>query len=156
MGINAQRVYKEHIPPEFASCKGCTLIILRKEPNKNDSKYNQKVDRKMIEFIETFIKNYEGKTAFISQAELDSNSIYKDLDVYRFILNTGLYNYASPSFVDKGNRIEVGSASRVGLNLHLYDRKLNKEGLQLSNWVSWEKNMEKVAEALSKELKKQL
>lgn len=153
--VNSQKVYKENIPPEFKSCSGCILVILKKEPDKNDSKLDQKVDRKMIEFVEKFIKLYEGKTAYITKAEFDSNSIYRDSTVYRFILNTGLYNYSASVQKDKGYRIEIQSSERTGLNLHLYDRVLVWRHLQLSNWAGWEKNFEKVAEALNKALKKE-
>ena len=140
----SQRIQKDGLPPDY-NCTGCILVILKKEPDKNIHKINEMIENKLI-------RNYNGKSVFITATDLGTDSLYKDENVYRFVLNADLYTFGGSSPRVDG-RPGSFNYTQTGLNLHLYDR-LTKNGYpQLSNWPSWAKNMEKVAEALNKLIK---
>lgn len=145
----SQRIWKDEIPPEY-NCQGCILVIIKKEPdlNKNMHHINEMMEKR-------FIKNYEGKNVFVTAKDLDTNSLYADTSIYRFVLDSHTYGVSGSQTVDKGaGRSGEFNYTMSALNMHLYDRLKKKQYLQLANWPSWPKNMEKIAEALNKLLKK--
>src|SRR5258705_3504706 len=80
----SQHIQKEGLPPDY-NCAGCILVILKKEPDKNIYKMNEMIEKKLI-------KNYDGKSVFITATDLDTNSLYKDENVYRIVLNGEPYS----------------------------------------------------------------
>ena len=148
--VFSQKVWKDQIPPEFGSCEGCILVVFKKEAEENKHLHNI---NKIME--KNFMKNYDGKYIFVTEKDLDTNMLYADKNIYRFALQCTTYNVSQSQFVDKGNNRTGEFNYTVGaLNMQLWDRFQSKWYQQLSNWPSWPKNMEKVAEALSKLLKK--
>ena len=139
----SQKIWKEALPPDY-NCAGCVLVILKKEPKDNIHKINEMIEKRLI-------KNYEGKSVFITATELATDSLYKDENVYRFVLNGETYSVGGsmPRVDGRG----TFNYTQTALNMHLYDRLTKKGYGQLSNWPSWPKNMEKIAEALNKLLK---
>lgn len=134
----SQHIVKEGLPPDF-NCTGCVLVILKKEESKNEHKFNEKVEKNLV-------NKYDGKSIFVTATELQANAQYADTSVYRFLLDCDFYTYTS---YDNNRPVSV-----TGLNFHLYDRFTKKGYPQLSNYPAWTKNMEKIAEALNKLLKK--
>lgn len=147
----SQRIWKEHMPGGFDTCSQCILVVLKRGPDENKKMHNI---NEMME--KKFIANYDGEYVFITRDELDSNTLYADKNIYRFILNSHTYGIQNPAVqVEKGaGRTGTFNSSSQALNIHLDDRQKKGESLQLANWASWKKNMEKVAEYLSKLLKK--
>ena len=145
----SQKVWKDQIPPEFDTCQGCILVVFKKEADENKKLHN------INEIMEkNFMKNYEGKYVFVTPKELDTNTLYADKNIYRFVLNCATYTVSQTQRVDKGNnRTGEFNYKLAALKMQLWDRFQNKWYQQLSNWPSWPKNMEKVAEALNKLVK---
>jgi hypothetical protein len=142
------------IPDEF-NCTGCILVILKKESDSNTDKREAKMNDRMNELFEDkFIKNYDGKTVFVTEKELNTDTLYADKNVYRFFLLGTMYAVAGSIAVDRGNGPGTFNYTSAALKLQFYDRLKGKWYGQLSNWPTWAKNMEKVAEALNKLLKK--
>jgi hypothetical protein len=147
----SQKVFKGEIPPEF-NCTGCMLVVLQADDKmtRGDKKQIEKINEL---FEDKFIKNYEGKNVFISAKDLDTSTLYTDSSVYRFILRSEVYSL-SGSMPSSTGRNGTFNYTSYALSLWFYDRLKKKNYLQLSNWPSWAKNMEKVSEALNKLLKK--
>jgi hypothetical protein len=160
----SQKIQKEGIPADF-NCTGCILVVFKKEVGEGDNKLKKKENEKMNELFESkVIKDYDGKSVFITEKELNSNPLYADKNVYRFVLQGHTYGVQASTIVDvpgahpppkpgmlpgqKEYRYTMGA-----LSLALYDRLTGKGYPQLANWPSWAKNMEKVTEALNKKLK---
>jgi len=144
--VFSQRIQKEGLPPDF-NCTGCVLVVLKKEPGQNIHKMNEMVEKKLI-------KNYEGKSIFVTATDLDTNSLYADKNIYRFLLDGQLYSVGGSTPVTKANGSPgTFNYTSAALGFHLYDRLTKKGYPQISNWGPWAKNMEKIAEALNKLLK---
>ena len=141
----SQRIFPQALPPDY-NCAGCVLVILKKEEDKNIHKYNEMVEKKLI-------KNYEGKSIFVTPTELDTNSMYADKNIYRFQLNGEPYSIQGSSPRVTGGPGEF-SYTKTALKFQFYDRLTTKGYPQMSNYASWPKTMEKIAEALNKLLKK--
>lgn len=146
----SQKVWKDQIPPDFGKCQDCILIVFKKEPDESKKLHNI---NKIIE--KNFLKEYEGKYVFVTEKDLDTNTLYADKNIYHFALTFNTYNVSQSQIVDKGNNRTGEFNYTVGaLNMQLWDRFQNKWYQQLSNWPSWPRNMEKVAAALNKLVKK--
>lgn len=146
----SQKVWKDQIPPEFGTCQGCILVVFKKEPDENKKLHNI---NKILE--KNFMKNYDGKYVFVTEKDLDTNKLYADKNIYRFALHCKTDEFSQSQIVDKGNnRTGNFNYSVEALIMQLWDRFQNKWYQQLSNWPSWPKNMEKVANALNKLLNK--
>ena len=107
---------------------------------------NEMVEKKLI-------RNYDGKSIFVTATDLDTNSLYADKNIYRFLLNGEPYSVGGSSPRVDG-RPGSFNYTMTPLNFRLYDRLTKKGYPQISNWGPWAKNMEKIAEALNKLLKK--
>jgi hypothetical protein len=141
----SQRIQKGSLPPDF-NCPGCVLVILKHTEDKNVHHINEMVEKKLI-------GNYDGKNVFITEAELDTNSLYKNDSVYRFVLGGEPYSFTQSNSTGDG-RGGAFTSTATPLDFHLYDRLTKKGYPQISNYPSWSKTMEKVAGALNKLLKK--
>jgi len=144
--VFSQKVFKDALPPDF-NCKGCVLVVLKKEPDQNIHKLNEMTEKKLI-------GNYDGQSIFVTATELATNSLYKDSTKYRFILNGEPYAAPGARIITKANgRPGDFNYTMTAINFHFYDRLTKKGYPQLSNYPAWAKNMEKIAEALNKLLK---
>lgn len=143
----SQHISKAALPADF-NCSGCILVIFKEEPKNNLYKFNEMVEKKLI-------GNYDGKSIFVTAADADTNSLYADKNIYRFVLDCDFFDVSGVMATPKtSGGQKIMNYHSTALNFHLYDRLTKKGYPQISNYGSWPKTMDKVVGALNKLLKK--
>jgi len=150
----SQRIFKESLPEGF-NCAGCILVIFKQEPMATTGS-EKKIHTKLNERIEKdLIANYDGKTLFTSAVDFDTNKVYRDTAIYRFILGIDVYKVNQHMATKKNikGEQEYLEYNQYGLNCHVYDRFTKKGYPQMTNHPNLSKHLEAVAGALNKLLK---
>ena len=147
-----QKVSPESIPPDL-NCDGCITIVIKNEQSKN---LRAKDLDRLNGLLQTkLIGVYKGQTVFTSPTDLDTNSLFKNENVYRYILNIKMEPLNVSHTDDWGNgRTNTHEVRMDFINFQFYDRK-EKKGYpdMFERLKSWPDMIEKVAKALNDKIK---
>ena len=145
--LHAQKVNEGSIPAEF-KCPDCILLIVKKENGEGIPGFNKHVEK-------IFKKQYSGKFEVVAAKDIDTNSLYKDKAIYRFILGDNSWSVSSKHSESIGpqDRNHQYTTTATYISFHLYDRQLEKGYPEIGVWHYPVTTVEHTAKALDEKYK---